>query len=379
MAVSAALSGRLSPIDLEVSKITNISNLSSRDPTPKGNSSKDDAILQTGPENSDGKISSSRAEKKQEKEKGGGKIIGALSLYTLCSVSMVLVNKSLASSYNNLIDGGALNILLVVYQAIVAVVAVEICKMMTWVEYPSFSLTTARQWAPVNILFCLMLFTSMGALQHNAVPLVTVFKNITNIFITFGDYHFFGTKVETLVLVAFGVMLFGAVAAAWRDIHVAPLGFFWMLANCLATAGYVLYMKFATKHIKLSKFGMVFYNNLLCTFFLLPVAMTNGEMSRFLRSDALHTGDYFVKNFTAGFVGFFLNFASLNCVQQTGPTTYAIAGTVNKIPTIFVGYIVFDDAITLKSWVYIVISLVGGFIYSYAKIRAAKRHHKHTG
>lgn len=97
MAVSAALSGRLSPIDLEVSKITNISNLSSRDPTPKGNSSKDDAILQTGPENSDGKISSSRAEKKQEKEKGGGKIIGALSLYTLCSVSMVLVNKSLAS------------------------------------------------------------------------------------------------------------------------------------------------------------------------------------------------------------------------------------------------------------------------------------------
>lgn len=97
MAVSAALSGRLSPIDLEVSKITHISNLSSRDPTPKGNSSKDDAILQTGPENSDGKISSSRAEKKQEKEKGGGKIIGALSLYTLCSVSMVLVNKSLAS------------------------------------------------------------------------------------------------------------------------------------------------------------------------------------------------------------------------------------------------------------------------------------------
>ena len=99
MAVSAALSGRLSPIDLEVSKITNISNLSSRDPTPKGNSSKDDAILQTGPENSDGKISSSRAEKKQEKEKGGGKIVGALSLYTLCSVSMVLVNKSLASRW----------------------------------------------------------------------------------------------------------------------------------------------------------------------------------------------------------------------------------------------------------------------------------------
>lgn len=36
-----------------------------------------------------------------------------------------------------------------------------------------------------------------------------------------------------------------------------------MSANCFATASYVLTMKFATRTMKLPKFGMVFYNNLL--------------------------------------------------------------------------------------------------------------------
>lgn len=46
-------------------------------------------------------------------------------------------------SYNHLIDGD-LNILLVVVQAVVAILCVEICKYMRWVEYPNFNMRTAR-------------------------------------------------------------------------------------------------------------------------------------------------------------------------------------------------------------------------------------------
>merc|ERR1719343_1709431 len=106
-------------------------------------------------------------------------------------------------------------------------------------------------------------------------------------------------------------MLGGAIAAAWYDLYITGIGLFWMVANCLATSGYVLYLKFATKTLKLSKFGMVFYNNVLCALFLLPVASAMGE------------------------VRIFLSFASLNCVQTTGPTTYAIVGSLNKIPITF--------------------------------------------
>jgi GDP-mannose transporter len=372
----------------------------------------------------------------------GWKAVSACTMYSFCSVSMILVNKSLASrcvrslsaqymyertigmddptldgastssrpserpshrsrnfslsfhlslvrslthslylifasrSYNHLIDGD-LNILLVVFQAVVAVVCVETCKHAGWIEhYPSLTWDVARAWAPVNILFCAMLFTGMASLQTNSVPMVTVFKNVTNVLTTAGDYFFFGNKPELMVIAAFGIMLFGAVAAAWNDITVSGAGLFWMGANCVSTAGYVLYMKFATVNVKLTKFGMVHVNNMLCVVFLLPVAMVMGEVTTYLDSDDIHTADYLFKNIFAGFVGFFLNFASLNCVQATGPTTYAIVGSLNKVPVAFLGYILFDNVITFDTWCYIVVSMFGGFLYSYAMIAKSRKGHK---
>jgi GDP-mannose transporter len=308
-----------------------------------------------------------------EKKQGSStKALSSCALYSFCSVSMVLVNKSLASSYNKFIDGD-LNFLLVVFQAVVAVIAVQFCKMMKWVEYPAFNFKTALQWAPVNLFFCGMLFTGMASLQHNSVPMVTVFKNITNIVVTMGDYYCFGNKVEMLIILAFGIMLGGALLAAKNDVQISGVGLFWMAVNCLSTAGYILYMKFATKNVKLSKFGMVFYNNVLCTVFLLPVTFVNGEMNTFMKTEAIHTADYMLKNSYAGFVGFFLNFASLNCVSITGPTTYAIIGSMNKIPIAFLGWFLFDSVITPQTWFFIGVSMCGGFLYSYAKVSAGKR------
>ena len=275
-------------------------------------------------------------------------------------------------SYNAYFDKD-INVLVVVFQAITAVVCVSASKTIGLIEYPDFNMKTAKQWAPVNIIFCMMLFTGMASLKYNSVPMVTVFKQVTNIFTTAGDKYFFGAHVEVLVVVAFGLMLFGAIAAAWNDIYITFAGIFWMTLNCLSTSGYVLALKFATKEVKLPKFGMVFYNNLLCVFFLLPAAAFLGDVRTFFLTTEVHTLDYFIKNLFAGFVGFFLNFASLNCVAITGPTTYAIVGSLNKIPIVFMGWLIFDSVITSETWFFICVSMCGGFIYSYAKIRESKK------
>lgn len=204
------------------------------------------------------------------------KAISACSLYSFCSVSMILVNKSLASSYADETQGN-LNILLVVFQAIIAVISVEACRRLNWIDYnPVISKELVKQWLPVNLLFCLMLGSSMAALQTNTVPMVTVFKNVTNIFTTTGDWFFFGNKPECLVWAAFGVMLTGAVAASVNDLNMTATGLAWMGVNCVSTAAYVLYLKHATTSIQLSKFGMVYVNNVLCMCLLLPVASKFG-------------------------------------------------------------------------------------------------------
>ena len=73
----------------------------------------------------------------------------------------------------------------------------------------------------------------------------------------------------------------------------------------------------------------------------------------------------------AGGVGFFLNFASLQCVAAAGPTTYAMLGSFNKVPITILGVFLFHAPITADAAFFVVVSLAGGFLYSYAKIRTS--------
>lgn len=328
--------------------------------------------------------SSSSSSLKRYGSAAGWKEVTAVLLYSFCSVSMILVNKSLASSYNHLIEKpegsikSDLNTLLVVFQAAAAVVFLWLCKFFKVLDFPELKWSIVKAWAPVNIFFCLMLFTGMAALQTNSVPMVTVFKNAAIITTAMADYFFFGSQLETLSMVSFGVMLFGAVAAAGNGMETSLLGLFWMVFNCFATTGYVCYMRYATQSIKLTKFGMVYVNNVLCVLFLVPAAYMQGEITMFLNSTALHTWDYGFKNLFAGFVGFFLNFSSLHCVSVTGPTTYAIVGSVNKVPVTVLGYFVFHEKLSRQTWMFVCVSLLGGFLYTYAQIRAKEQDKKQT-
>lgn len=140
-----------------------------------------------------------------------------------------------------------------------------------------------------------------------------------------------------------------------------------------STVGYVLYLKFATKNVKLSKFGMVFYNNVLCCFFLIPAAISMGQLTMFFQTDdAIRMPDYALKSAFASVVGFFLNFASLTCVAATGPTTYAVIGSLNKVPVVVLGYFLFDDVINRETWFFIGVSMLGGFLFTYAKIQSRR-------
>ena len=75
---------------------------------------------------------------------------------------------------------------------------------------------------------------------------------------------------------------------------------------------------------------MVFYNNLLSVCLLLPVCLSRNELQVFY-DPAIMTSNFIAMNIIAGFLGFYLNFASLWCVGSTSATTYAIVGSLNKV------------------------------------------------
>jgi hypothetical protein len=81
-----------------------------------------------------------------------------LSSLTFASFFFLFCTLVLVISYTHLIQGD-LNILLVVFQAITAVICVEGCRYVGLVDYPPLTWNTVKSWAPVNMFFCLMLFS----------------------------------------------------------------------------------------------------------------------------------------------------------------------------------------------------------------------------
>lgn len=162
-------------------------------------------------------------------------------------------------------------------------------------------------------------------------------------------------------------MTVGAVMAGANDLEFSALGYFWMAVNCVFTASYVLYMRYASTNINLPKFGMVYYNNLLSAIILTPICLFKGEFAA-LSDPEIMTTSFIVLNSLAGFVGFYLNFASLWCVASTSATTYAIVGSLNKVPITVLGFVLFSVQMTERGIMYIVLATLGGFLYAYTKL-----------
>jgi GDP-mannose transporter len=166
-------------------------------------------------------------------------------------------------------------------------------------------------------------------------------------------------------------MTLGAVMAGANDLEFSFVGYMWMGVNCLFTAAYTLYMRYATANIKLTKFGMVYYNNLLSSIILAVVCLLRNEYSSLVNPVVL-TPRFIVATLIAGVCGFGLNFASLWCVSSTSATTYAIVGSLNKIPVTLLGFVLFHAKMTTEGIIFLCMATLGGFMFAFSKLPAMK-------
>jgi len=80
------------------------------------------------------------------------------------------------------------------------------------------------------------------------------------------------------------------------------------------------------------------------------------------------TWPFIIANLAAGLLGFYLNFSSLWCVSATSATTYAIVGSLNKVPITVLGFMLFDVQMTREGVYFVTLATIGGFMYAYSKL-----------
>jgi GDP-mannose transporter len=294
-------------------------------------------------------------------------LVGAIVLSSVCSISMTLLNKFVMDTHKLDYPWGLLFL-----QNVSALLLVVAAKMLGFVQYPELDVRVAKKWMPLTVLFVLMLYTSMRGIHDMSVAVMTILKNTATIIIAFGDSYIFGRQLSPGLLLAFGLMFLGAYLGSSTDRWVTGWGLFWTFANVAATAAYVLYMKVLMVNVSsdIGRYGPVFYNNLLSLpFLILPAAP---HFSSFI-DDAMTTKPAGQLALVATIlVGSVMTFATFWCMRVTSPTTYAVIGTMNKIPLLLLGIVLFDQPPTVLGGVGMTVALGGGALYTYLTLPKAK-------
>ncbi|KAJ0984098.1 hypothetical protein J5N97_002454 [Dioscorea zingiberensis] len=290
--------------------------------------------------------------------------------YCISSCSMILLNKVVLSGYG--FDAG---ISLMLYQNLISIIIVLSLEFLGAVSTEKLTWKLIRVWIPVNLIFVGMLVTSMYSLKHINVAMVTILKNMTNILTAIGEFYLFKKRQNTKVWVALFLMIVSAVSGGITDLSFDAVGYTWQILNCILTASYSLILrqvmdtaKQSTKSGSLNEVSMVLLNNSLSVPFAIFLITLFNEWEYVYTADVLRLPMFWVAATVSGLLGLAISFTSMWFLNQTGPTTYSLVGSLNKIPISIGGILLFKVPVSLANLFSILFGLFAGVFFAKAKM-----------
>nr|XP_043622960.1 GDP-mannose transporter GONST2-like [Erigeron canadensis] len=302
------------------------------------------------------------------KARSGPLISGAA--YCLSSCSMILLNKVVLSSYS--FNAG---ISLMFYQNLISTIIVIILGFSGVVSLEKLNWKLIKVWIPVNLIFVAMLVSGMYSLKHINIAMVTILKNVTNILTAVGELYIFRKRQNQKVWTAMFFMIVSAVTSGITDLSFDATGYTWQLVNCILTASYSLTLrrvmdtaKAMTKSGSLNEVSMVLLNNLLSLPFGAFLIILFNEWTYVANADVIKIPMFWVVATASGLLGLAISFTSMWFLNQTGPTTYSLVGSLNKIPISIAGLVLFNVPLSLPNLFSILFGLFAGILFAKAKM-----------
>lgn len=310
-------------------------------------------------------------ELRQTRALGAQALVAALCWVT-CSSSIILLNKRVLSHYKF----SAVNTLLA-YHCAIAVALLRGAQALGLVEIQPLTRDVLALWLPLNCIFVAMLATALKSLGLLGVGVMSLLKNLTNIFIISGDYAMMGRAYTWHVYACLAIMVVTAAGGAATDVAFSGPGYAWQLLNCLFTAAYALYLSHVTQRLsasagtsgrRVNEASMAYYNNLLS----IPLAvflMFFGEAYTLADQPALRDASFQVYAFLGGVLGLGISFFSIWFMSLSSATMYTLTGSCNKFLVAFVGIWAFNESREPRYVASIVLGLAAGGLLPFVKMK----------
>ena len=293
-------------------------------------------------------------------------ILSSIVAYSLCSGSLLLVNKMVLAQIPS-------SPLVTAAQCLFCVLAIAVCHLIF--KAPKLDVMTQpvlKAYGLYAILFVLAIYSNMKSLESSNVDTVIVFRSTVPLIVSIGDYLFMGREVPSIrsllsmVVVLIGCAAFVAVDADFKMKGIAAYG--WVSLYVFLIAAEMLWGKQITSSLNVSLGTSVLLNNAMGFFPFIFLGLITGEINKGLYTD-LYTPRanallLFSCALSAG-----IGFSAWWCRSLVSATSFTVIGTVNKILTVFLNIVLWDKHASLTGTFFLLLCLAGGAFYQQAPLR----------
>ena len=295
---------------------------------------------------------------------------GAAALFGVSSVLIMTVNKSVLTTYNfsafQVVGLG---------QIVAIIVILRVLKAFGAVSFPDCSWNQLSRVYPLPMFYFLNLVFGLGATLKTNLPMFTVLRRFTLIFVALGQMYMFKQYESVAVNGTLVMMIAGALVAAYRDLSFDLVGYLYITLNNVVTAVNTLYVK---KKLSgdMGNVELMYYNCLVTLVPAIAFAAGTGDLAAAYRY-ARWAEPGFLLNFGLSCVmGAVLMYSMTLCQSLVSALTHTVIGCIKNIVVTYVGmYVGGDYVYEAYNFIGIHISIVASLLYSYFKFREQEAQH----
>lgn len=300
-------------------------------------------------------------------------VLLSIVAYSFCSGSLVLINKLTLHfmNYPSLVS-----------TAQFAFTVAFIYAAKHWRDLPvdELEMKYIKPYLYYIAAFALGIYCNMKSLVQSNVETVIVFRALSPCLVSVLDALFLGREWPSTRswFAVIGIAL-GAYGYALHDqqfIEQGPAAYFWPVLYLVVISFEMAYGKKLIASVDLkTRSGPVLYTNLLGILPMLGFAILAGEPSRLMGPS---TGE---SSFSAAgalllllgcFVGTAIGYAAWWCRGQISATSFTLVGVLNKVMTVTVNALIWDQHANMSGIACLIVSLIFGTLYQQAPLRSSK-------
>mmetsp|Transcript_48685 Transcript_48685/g.152835 ORF Transcript_48685/g.152835 Transcript_48685/m.152835 type:complete len:341 (-) Transcript_48685:42-1064(-) len=243
---------------------------------------------------------------------------------------------------------------------------------MNVIRVDPFELTTARAFFWNAVAFMILLFTNAKALEAANVEAVIVFRTLSIFVTAYGDFRLLQARALSMEAIgALCLVVLGAIGFVLSDKGFVISNMFWVFIYGCANAAYPLVTKMVIRSNDMTSWGRTYYNNLMTFLVFLPGVFVLGEHRTIFNLEK--EGGLNIQALTLLFLscvwGTAISFLGFFCLEYVTATTFNVMGNANKILTLVVNGLLWDQHATLQANLCLAVSLIGAGLYGEAKRR----------